>query len=120
MCQLLDTKGGGVLRRGRDCNLVLVTEDIAYTVHMAVSLLQLVILISYTERPRADFVLAFWNIYKNIKIIDKNIISGEKYRIFKLRHLKEVIYIFQVFSHFKHLGAISLQTQQGHFHHWPF
>jgi hypothetical protein len=55
--------------------------------------------------------LLFWNLLKNIKIIDKNIISDDKYRIFKLRHPEVGI---------QHLRAFSHQTQQGHFHPWLF
>jgi hypothetical protein len=56
----------------------------------------------YTERSRADFDLAFWNIPMNIEIIDKNIFFAGNYRIFQLRYPKFEIDSFQIFSNFKH------------------
>jgi hypothetical protein len=39
----------------------------------------------YTERLRADFVLAFWKFAKNIEIIDKNLFFAEEFNIFQIK-----------------------------------
>jgi hypothetical protein len=52
---------------------------------------------------------------KYIKIVDKNLISAEKYRILKLRQPKVERAIFIIWSLFTHSRAFSRQTQ-GHFY----
>ncbi len=67
--------------------------------------------LSYTKRPRADFVLTYL----------ENLISQEEHRIFHTKTSKSRnIYFFRPISYLNHLRAFSLQTQQGHFHPWPF
>jgi hypothetical protein len=59
--------------------------------------------IFHTEIPRADFVLAFLQLFIEHLNIDRNLFfAGENFKFFQ------------------HLEALSLQTQQGHFHPWPF
>ncbi len=39
---------------------------------------------SFSDRPKEELVLAFWNFLKNIKIVNTKLISVEKYRILEI------------------------------------
>jgi hypothetical protein len=45
-------------------------------------------LYSYIGRPRADFELAFLYLFEEHKIINANLVSAEKYRIFQIKTSK--------------------------------
>jgi hypothetical protein len=52
--------------------------------------------------------------------MDKSLISVENIGFFKLGHPKVGIDIFYDFFKLLNFRGFSLQTQQGHFHPWPF
>jgi hypothetical protein len=56
---------------------------------------------SYKERPRADFVLAFLELFENIKFNDENLFSADKFRIFEIKISKSRNSFFLLFHTLK-------------------